>query len=56
VTYLGELDPDICLDCGAHPSRCHCDDDDHDLRHPWWIEGCADCVDRANRLEQEQRP
>jgi hypothetical protein len=23
---LGELDPDVCLDCGAHPTRCDCPD------------------------------
>ncbi len=22
--------------------------------HPTWVEGCADCVDRADRLEQER--
>jgi hypothetical protein len=35
VIYLGDVDPDLCLDCGRHPSRCHCDQpherDSHDV-------------------------
>jgi hypothetical protein len=56
---LGDLDPDICLDCGAHPSRCDCDQADeydaHDAWHRWYHAGCADCDERANQLET-QRP
>jgi hypothetical protein len=24
---LGPIDPDVCLDCGRHPSRCDCADE-----------------------------
>jgi hypothetical protein len=37
MTHLGELDPDLCLDCGAHPTRCRCEPghyDQHDAWHP----------------------
>jgi hypothetical protein len=26
----------------------------HEDDHPWWVEGCPDCADRANRLEQQR--
>jgi hypothetical protein len=52
---LGELDPDVCLDCGAHPTRCDCDEpddwDQHDAAHRWYHAGCDDCEARANWLE-----
>jgi hypothetical protein len=30
------------------------DDDDHDQRHQWWHPTCDDCVDRANRIEEQR--
>jgi hypothetical protein len=44
--YLNPAAEPEPLDDGPDPR------DEHDAWHPWWIEGCDGCVDRAAELEQ----
>lgn len=53
----------VCRACGEPTETVPCEqhqptawqdqfmDDPHDTQHPWWHEGCSQCVERANSLE-----